>query len=204
MPIVTGTAAAVKDVPIRALEFKELRLYTFVGAFIALDVLVPYVFHQFHLAGATYLPMHIFVLIAGLLFGWRAGLLVGLFTPLISFGASGMPILLLLPQITFELVFYGLAAGILRERLNCRIIWALLGAMAIGRLALVLGVFLLYWGKAIPAPYVSSAVQPDIVSPVSYVLSVIKQGLPGIVMQLILIPPLTRVLEKRFHKNSNE
>jgi hypothetical protein len=183
----------------KPLKFRDVRLYAFAALFAALDVLVPWIFHQFHLAGPTFLPMHIFVLLAGLTLGWRAGLLVGLSTPLISFGVSGMPILALVPQITCELAFYGLAAGILREKFNLRIIWALLGAMLIGRLALGIAVLLLYWGKTIPIPYVSSAIQqgsPNIVNPFTYIWLVIQQGWPGIVIQLILIPPLAKVLNK--------
>ena len=66
------------------LKYTDIRSYVLTLVFVLLDVLVPWVFHQFHLAGPTFLPMHIFVLIAGLVFGWRAGLIVGLLTPLTS------------------------------------------------------------------------------------------------------------------------
>ena len=60
------------------LQYTEVRAYIVTIIFVLLDVAVPWVFHQFHLAGPTFLPMHIFVFIAGLLFGWRVGLIVGL------------------------------------------------------------------------------------------------------------------------------
>lgn len=171
-------------VPFQALKFRDARLYVFASAFIALDVVIPWLCHHVHpLAGPTFLPMHIFVILAGLLFGWRAGLLVGLFTPLLSFGVSGMPLLAVLPQITVELSAYGLAAGILRGKLNLRIIWALLGAMLLGRLALGLAVLLLSWGEA---------------NPLLYVWSVIEQGWPGMLIQVIIIPPLARALSNRW------
>lgn len=171
-------------IPFRVLKFSDARLYAFVSGFVALDVLIPWVCHHIHpLAGPTFLPMHIFVILAGLLFGWRAGLLVGLFTPLVSFAVSGMPVLAILPQITVELSAYGLAAGFLRGNLNLRIIWALLGTMFLGRLALGLAVLLLSWGG---------------VNPLQYVWAVIEQGWPGILIQVILIPPLTRTLSNRW------
>src|SRR4030042_73317 len=113
-----------------ALKYKDFRSYLLTAAFVTLAVFVPWVFHQFHLAGPTYLPMHIFVLVAGLMFGWRAGLIVGLLTPLASYAISGIPALSILPQTVIELTTYGLIAGILRERFNLRVIWSLLGAMA--------------------------------------------------------------------------
>ena len=90
------------------LKYTDIRSYVLTLVFVLLDVLVPWVFHQFHLAGPTFLPMHIFVLIAGLVFGWRAGLIVGLLTPLASYAVSGMPVLRILPQIAVELSAYGL------------------------------------------------------------------------------------------------
>ena len=68
----------------KVLAYTDIRSYVFTAGFISLAVATPWVFHQFYLAGPTFLPMHIFVLVAGLLFGWRAGLIVGLFTPLVS------------------------------------------------------------------------------------------------------------------------
>jgi niacin transporter len=182
--------AASTGIPFRALRFGDARLYAFVAAFTALDVLLPWLTHHFGgvQAGCTFLPMHIFVLLAGLLFGWRAGLLVGLFTPLISFGVSAMPPSAILPQITVELICYGLAAGILREKFNLRIIWSLLGAMLIGRLTLGLAVLLFSWGG---------------VNPLLYVWSVIQQGWPGIVIQLIIVPPLAKVLNNRWQRRLN-
>jgi hypothetical protein len=174
--------AVFTTVPFRALKFNEARLYLLAGAFIALDVALPWACHQFHpLAGPTFLPMHLFVILAGLLFGWRAGLLVGLVTPLVSFAVSGMPVLAVLPQITVEIVFYGLASGILREKFNLGIFWSVLGAMLIGRLFLGLAVLLIYLGG---------------VNPFHYVWSVIAQGWPGMLSQLVILPLLVKWLSQ--------
>ena len=174
----------------KVLTFTDLRSYVFTAAFVLLDVAIPWVCHQFHLAGPTFLPMHIFVLLAGLLFGWRAGLAVGLFTPLISYALTGMPVLAVLPQIVIELVFYGLVAGLLRERLNLRAIWSLAGAMVAGRLALILVVSILSLFGAIHSPLGAEA------GPFAVAWSVVKQGWPGILIQLMLIPFIVILLEK--------
>lgn len=165
------------------LKYTEIRSYIFIGAFTLLSVAVPWAFHQFHLAGPTFLPMHIFIFAAGLLFGWRVGLIVGFLTPLASYAVSGMPGLPVLPQIVVELSAYGLIAGMLRERFSLRVVWSLLGAMIAGRLALLLGVLVisLIVGK------VYSPLGPE-ASPFAAVWSVIKQGGPGIALQLALIP----------------
>ena len=173
------------------LKYTDIRTYIFATVFVLLNVSVPWVFHQFHLAGPTYLPMHIFVFVAALLFGWRAGLIVGFLTPLASYAVSGMPVLRILPQIVVELSVYGLVAGILREKFNLRVIWSLLGAMIAGRSALCLGVLVIYVivGKIYSPLGVES-------SPLLVVWSVIKQGWPGIAIQLALIPVVIRLLGK--------
>ena len=106
------------------LKYTDVRSYVFTVVFISLAVATPWACHQFNMAGPTFLPMHVFVLVAGLLFGWRAGLVVGLFAPLASSAVSGMPGLLILPQIVVEVAAYGLVAGILRERFHLRAAWS--------------------------------------------------------------------------------
>ena len=165
------------------LKYNDIRSYIFTGVFALLSIAMPWVFHQFHLAGPTFLPMHIFVLVAGLLFGWRAGLIIGFLTPLSSYMVSGMPALVILPQIVIELSVYGLVAGILREKFNLRLVWSLLGAMVAGRLALCLAVLVIYhFTGSIHSPLGAEA------NPLLAVWSVSKQGWPGIVIQLALIP----------------
>ncbi len=181
----------------RVLTYTNVRSYIFTVVFIGLAVATPWVFHQFYLAGPTFLPMHIFVLLAGLLFGWRAGLIVGLFTPLVSYGITGMPPSTVLPQIVVELAFYGLVAGILREKLHLRVIWSLIGAMIAGRLILLLTVFTLSVFGAIYSPLGAE------VSPFAVAWSIVKQGWPGIFVQLIFIPFIVVLLEKFLGKNQS-
>ena len=181
------------------LKYNDIRSYVLTALFVTLAVFVPWIFHQFHLAGATFLPMHIFVLIAGLLFGWRAGLITGLLTPLVSHFISGMPVLNVLPQIMIELSAYGLIAGILRQKYNLRPIWALLGAIAGGRMALLLAMLVIY----LIAGQSYSPLGPE-VNPFASFWSVIKQGWPGIAMQLISIPVIVWLVEKFTARDIND
>lgn len=174
----------------KVLKYTDIRSYVFTVVFVSLAVFTPWVFHQFHLAGPTFLPMHIFVLVAGLLFGWRAGLAVGLFTPLASYAVSGMPVLAILPQIVVELSVYGLVAGILREKFSLRVIWSLIGAMMAGRLTLLLMVSIIYLAGEIYSPLGVEA------NPLAVLWSVIKLGWPGIVIQLVSILLIMKLLER--------
>jgi len=181
------------------LKYRDVRSYVLTAAFVSLAVLLPWVFHQFHLAGPTFLPMHIFVLMAGLLFGWRAGVIVGLFTPLASYAVSGMPVLSILPQIAVELSVYGLVAGVLREKYSLRPIWSLLGAMIGGRLALSLALLLIYLVAG--ESYSPLGLET---SPFASLWSVIEQGWPGIAIQLASIPAIVWLAGKFAAKDSQE
>ncbi|MFC2066089.1 ECF transporter S component [Chloroflexota bacterium] len=179
------------------LKYNDIRSYIFTGVFALLSVAAPWVLHQFHLSGPTFLPMHIFVLLAGLLFGWRAGLAVGFLTPLAGYIVSGMPALTILPQIVIELSVYGLVSGILREKFNLRPVWSLLGAMIAGRLALFIAVVLLY--SVTGNSYSPLGLEAN---PFLTVGSVIKQGWPGIVTQLALIPAVIWLIGKSVTRTS--
>ena len=181
------------------LKYNDIRSYALTAVFVLAAVLVPWIFHQFHLAGPTFLPMHIFVLIGGLVFGWRAGLIIGLLTPLASYAVSGMPVLRLLPQIVIELSAYGLIAGILREKYNLRAIWALLGAMIGGRLALLLALLTIYFVAGESYSPLGLETNPFVAF-----WSVIEQGWPGIVVQMVSIPVIIWLAGKVTAKNIRE
>ena len=181
------------------LKYNDIRSYALTAGFVLAAVLVPWIFHQFHLAGPTFLPMHIFVLIGGLVFGWRAGLIIGLLTPLASYAVSGMPVLRILPQIVVELSAYGLIAGILREKYNLRAIWSLLGAVIGGRLALLLALLTIYLVAGESYSPLGSEVNPFVAF-----WSVIKQGWPGIAVQMVSIPAIIWLVGKVAAKNIQE
>jgi len=163
------------------LTFSDLRLYVYVSLFVALDVSVPWLCHIIYpLAGPTFLPLFFFVLLAGILFGWRAGILVGMLTPLMSYGLSGMPLPPVLPRIITEAAVYGLAAGLLRGYCRFGVITSLVGAIIAGRLA----------------AFVLMALTLDLSHSANLAWQATKMGWPGIVLQLLLLPLIVVFLEK--------
>jgi len=175
-------AVDARPVPL-TMRLADINTYVIIAVFVALSVAVPWAFHQFQLAGATYLPMHFFVFVAALTCGWQAGVIVGLLTPFASYVVSGMPALTVLPQIAVEVTFYGLLAGLLRQKLNLRVFWAVLGAMVGGRLFLLIAVYLVLaiTGK-VYSPLGPAATPPEAV------WHTIALSWPGLLAQIILIP----------------
>lgn len=134
-------------------------------------------------AGRLFLPMQFFVLAAGLLLGWRGGLVVGILTPLISYSLTGMPAVSILPFIIVESSVYGFLVGFFQEKLKNA--WlSLVGALIVGRAILFFSIILL------PTKLVAS----------SYVFSAIKDGWRGILLQIILLPIAIAAVSK-FLKN---
>ena len=175
----------------RVLKYTDIRSYLFTVIFIGFSVAVPWSLHQFPLAGATFLPMQFFVFVAGLIFGWRAGIVIGLLSPLISYGVAGMPALSILPQIMIELSVYGLVAGVLIEKFSLGLFCSLLVAMIAGRGALLLFITVQgYFGA------VSNPVGPAN-STFSVLWATIIQSWPGIVIQLIGVPFVASFMQKR-------
>lgn len=100
---------------------------------IALCIVLPMAFHAIG-AGATFLPMHIPVLLCGLLCGWPFGAACGLIGPLLSSLLTGMPPAFpTLPAMMLELCAYGVLTGLFYRKLRGNLYLSLIGAMLGGR-----------------------------------------------------------------------
>ena len=73
------------------LELNDLRFYFLSSIFVLGNLLLPMLFHQVGLAGKLFLPIYMFVLIAGYKYGWKAGMLVGVLSPYLNHLITGMP-----------------------------------------------------------------------------------------------------------------
>ena len=154
------------------------------GLFISLGIIIPFLFHQFGLAGRIFSPMHFPVFFAGILIGPLSGAIVGFLSPILSFFLTGMPPPYAVPLMALELPVYGLTIGLFVRYLKIPLIVNLLVSMIAGRIAFALGIFII--GSFVKLP----------VSFVSFLEASFITGLPGIIIQLIIIPPLAIRLKK--------
>lgn len=155
------------------------------GLLIAVGVLLPQVFHLIggSATGMMFLPMHLPVLIGGLLLGPLPGLAIGVITPLVSFCISGMPAMPNLVFMLFELAAYGCFSGLFYRR-KLPVYISLILAMLIGRAVNALCLAFAGWVLQLP------------VQGPAYVLTAALTGLPGIILQLLLVPLLVIQLKK--------
>jgi len=160
----------------------EAKFLTHSAQLLALGVLFPLAFHQFGIAGRIFLPMHIPVLIAGFLVGPASGALVGALSPFLSSLLTGMPPLPLTILMIPELLTYGLLAGLLYQKLRLNLWLSLLGAMMGGRTVWMLMACLI-------SPVLGIRVRP-----LPLALAALATGWPGMIIQIIFIPPLVEKL----------
>ncbi len=137
------------------------------------------------MAGRIFLPMHIPVLLAGCICGPLSGMIIGLLAPALSFALTAMPPSYAVPLMTIELSLYGLAAGLFYYRLRLNIYIALVISLVLGRIGFAIGLLIL--GLFIELPY---GVQ-------TYFSISVVTGLPGIIIQLIVIPPIVAAVMRR-------
>jgi len=89
----------------------EYKTYIISLGLIAGSILFPYILHHFYLAGEIFLPIYFFALIGAYKFGWKVGLITGIFSPLVSFVLTGMPMLAILPSVIIKGVLLALVVG---------------------------------------------------------------------------------------------
>jgi len=156
--------------------------------FLALGIVLPMFFHMFGL-GKVFLPMHIPVFLAGLLLGSKEGLLIGTLTPILSSLLTGMPPMM--PPIAqlmfFELGTYGYISGKIRS-MGINIYGSIIAAMIAGRAIAGIagwGLLPLFGLPRFPLflPFTTSLVS----------------GIPGLMLQLLVLPPLVVALERASH-----
>ncbi len=161
----------------------KTREIVYAGLLIAIGYVLPMIFHMFNMGGPAFLPMHIPVLIAGLLLSPQSALLVGMVTPVLSSLLTGMPpIYPMLPIMFFELATYGLITALCFGKFNLGYFKSLTIAMIAGRIVAGLVVAVLAVGFGLP------------MSPVPYILGAIATGLPGIAIQYVVVPAFAKML----------
>ncbi len=165
---------------------------TLSAMFLALAFVMPFLTGQIPQIGSMLCPMHIPVLLCGFFCGAPWGLAVGLLAPLLRSFTLGMPPMF--PTafcMAFELATYGFMAGWLYNKLpkkKVNVYVALLGAMITGRLV---------WGAVM---FACMGLDASKFGWAAFAAGAFVNAIPGIIVQIILIPVLVIILEKNISK----
>ena len=157
--------------------------------FLAIALVLPFLTGQIPEIGSMLCPMHIPVLLCGFFCGWQYGLAVGFVAPLLRSFLFGVPYLYpMTVSMAFELAVYGCVSGAVYQKLGKtkRSIYpALLCAMVLGRIA---------WGTV---RFLCAGLDVSKFGLAAFWSGAVTAAIPGIVLQLILIPALVYALDKR-------
>ena len=165
----------------------DIKKLTLAAMFLALVFVMPFLTGQIPQIGSMLCPMHIPVLLCGFFCGAPWGLVVGFFAPLLRSFVLSMP--QMFPTafcMAFELAAYGAVAGWLHSKLQGKksyVYVSLLGAMVIGRLV---------WGVVM---FGCMGFRISKFGFSAFLAGAVTNAIPGIIVQVILIPILVIVVE---------
>lgn len=178
-------------------QSRGIRKLVLSAMFMAIGLVLPFITGQIQQIGNMLLPMHIPVLLCGLICGWQYGAVVGFILPLLRYVLFGMPpIFPTGVSMTFELAAYGAVIGLIMQQLSKKNIvgtgkkyvlnlyLALIGAMLAGRIVWGLVRFIL----------ARATIQPFTLE--MFMAGAFLTAVPGIIVQLILIPGIMAALKR--------
>ncbi len=168
---------------------KTTKNLTLSAMFLAIGMVLPFFTGQIPQIGKMLLPMHIPVFLCGLICGWQYGAVVGFALPLLRSVLFSVPVFYPAALgMAFELLTYGLVAGLLygRSRWKCVIALyrSLLAAMIAGRFV---------WGIA---QIILLGIKGNVFTWKAFMAGALLNAVPGIILQLILIPAVMAALNR--------
>lgn len=170
----------------------EIKKIALSAMFLALAFLMPFLTGQIPQIGSMLCPMHIPVLLCGFFCGAPWGLLVGFVAPLLRSAVLGMPPMF--PGafcMAFELATYGFATGMLHRILPKKkwsVYVSLCLAMLVGRVV---------WGVVM---FLCMGLDASKFGLNAFLVGSVVNAIPGIILQIVLIPILVITLDKYVSK----
>lgn len=166
---------------------EKIKNITVAGVCLALALLLPFVTGHIPSVGTMLCPMHIPVLLCAFFVSWPWAAAVGFVAPILRFMLFSMPPMPFGIAMAFELATYGLTASVLNRILpktKSSIYIALVGAMIAGRVV---------WGGA---RLIIAGVTSNPFTWQMFIGGALLEAIPGIVIQMILIPIIVMAVKK--------
>ncbi|MBP3324063.1 MAG: ECF transporter S component [Clostridia bacterium] len=160
---------------------------TYSALCLALGLALPFLTGQIPEIGSMLCPMHFPVILCGFLCGFPWGMAVGFVTPLLRSVIFGMPPMMAAIPMAFELLTYGLIAGILYQLISNKVLGtylSLISAMIGGRIV---------WGAA---QLVITGLNGTSFPFSAFIAGAVLNAIPGIIAQIVLIPLIVFALER--------
>lgn len=101
---------------LQTLPFSSAKTYIVAALFVLGNIILPQLFHFVPQGGVTWLPIYFFTLIAAYKYGWKAGVMTAIASPLVNSWLFGMPAVAVLPAILLKSLLLALIAGFAASR----------------------------------------------------------------------------------------
>ena len=171
------------------MENTRLKKLIFSAIFLALGFILPIFFGQLPTIGQMLVPMHIPVILCGMVCDWKHGTIIGFILPLLRSLIFSVPVLYPTAiSVAFEMATYGLIVGILygysKKKSIFTIYFAMIVTMILGRIIRCISQILLLNIQGNPFVWKS------------FFTGVILNSIPGVILQLIIIPIVIIALKR--------
>lgn len=158
----------------------------------ALGLVLPFLTGQVPQIGNMLLPMHFPVFLCAFLCGWQYALFLGFLLPICRSMIFGMPHMFPVAiAMAFELAAYGLIAGLVygrsKQKSTASLYVALISAMILGRVV---------WGIV---EVLLLGIGENAFTWQMFLSGALLEAIPGIILQLILIPGILVALHRSGH-----
>lgn len=156
--------------------------------FLAVGIVLPFFTGQIPQVGSMLLPMHLPVLLCGLICGWQYGGVVGFVLPLMRASMFGMPPMISAIAMAFEMAAYGGLAGFLYGRSKWKCVVALYRSLVIAMLG-----GRVVWGVA---RVLLTGAAGQAFTWQLFMAGAFLNAIPGIILQLVFIPAMMIALDR--------
>ena len=157
--------------------------------FLGLGLTLPFLTGQIQSIGNMLLPMHVPVLLCGLICGWQYGLTVGFILPILRSLLFTMPIMYPAAiAMAFELATYGFAVGFLYSHSKWQCLKTLYRSLIISMIA-----GRVVWGAA---QVILLGIGGKAFTFAAFISGAVLNAVPGIILQLVLIPIIMVALNR--------
>lgn len=99
------------SVKLYSLQYTQVKTYLFAILFVTGNIVLPQLAHTVPQGGFIFLPIYFFTLIAAYKYGWKAGILTAVLSPVVNHLLFGMPPMPVLPAILTKSVFLACSAA---------------------------------------------------------------------------------------------
>ena len=168
---------------------KKLLNLVLSAMFLAIALVLPFLTGQIKEFGNMLLPMHIPVMLCGLICGWQYGLVIGIIAPIMKSALFGMPVMF--PSaisMALELATYGFVIGFLFSKAKWKCIKSLFRCLIISMVA-----GRIVWGIS---QFILLGLGDNSFTFSMFLSGAVIKATPGIILQLMLIPTIMLVLGK--------